>query len=273
MTHDAIQSSRETPSMRMPILFLGHGNPMNAIQDNLFTQKLTQLGQSIPRPQSILCISAHWMTKGTWVTHMTHPKTIHDFFGFPKELFEVEYPASGNPTLAAAIQHAVRKPKIHCDNENWGLDHGTWSVLKHLYPKADIPIVQMSIDMSQPEEYHYHIGEQLRTFRSDGILIIGSGNIVHNLREVDFSAEARPLAWAIEFDEWVKQKLYLRDYHSLMKDAQNSKSGKLSIPTPDHWFPLFYTLGASDKDDSLRFEYEKIDHGSISMRCFSLGLY
>lgn len=257
---------------RMPTLFLGHGSPMNAVQDNAFTQSLARLGREIPRPSSILVASAHWMTEGSWVTRMAHPKTIHDFYGFPQALFDVQYPAPGSPAVADLVRGTVADPKVYADDEQWGLDHGAWSVLRHMYPAADIPVVQLSIYIEQPAEYHYLLGKQLRALRDKGVLVVGSGNIVHNLRRINFSDAAKPFDWAVEFDAWVKARLEARDFDALVTQATDTAAGKLSIPTPDHWYPLFYALGAADDQDTLRFEYEGIDHASISMRCLSLGL-
>jgi 4,5-DOPA dioxygenase extradiol len=258
-------------SERLPVLFLGHGNPMNAIEENAFTRMLGSLGRNIPRPKAILCISAHWMTEGSWVTQMPHPKTIHDFYGFPKELFDVQYPAPGSPEIASLVQATVVDPKVHPDNEMWGLDHGAWSVLRHMYPKADVPVVQLSVYIEQPAEYHLQLGKQLRPLREQGVLIVGSGNIVHNLRQIKWEDDASPYDWAIEFDEWAKEKIKNRDFRALCHDYKKSKAGSLSIPSPDHYYPLFYVLGASDESDELHFDYESIDNGSISMRC--LGYY
>ncbi|MEI6092959.1 MAG: 4,5-DOPA dioxygenase extradiol [bacterium] len=256
----------------LPVLFIGHGNPMNAIQQNRFTKKLTELGSIIPTPKSILCISAHWTTTGTMLTHMQNPKTIHDFYGFPKKLFDVQYPAPGNPSLAELIKTSIKGTKIKLDDEEWGLDHGTWSVLTHIYPMAAIPVVQMSLDMTKSSEYHFKLGQELNALRAEGVLIIGSGNIVHNLSEMDSHPVGKAYDWAIEFDEWVKQQITTRDYSLLINQATKTKSGKLSIPTWEHWYPLLYILGSSDPTDKLCFEYEGIDHGSISMRCLSFGL-
>ena len=256
---------------RMPVIFIGHGNPMNALRDTPFTRSLERLGKELPRPKSILCVSAHWMTEGTFVTHMAKPKTIHDFYGFHEELFAVQYPAPGCPETADHICAEAVNPKIHHDNDAWGIDHGSWSVLKHMYPAANIPVIQLSIYMAQPPEYHFALGQQLRKLRDEGVLIIGSGNIVHNLRRVNFDDNAAPYDWAIKFDTWVKQRIENRDYTAVMHEATQSAAGKLSIPTPDHWYPLLYTLGASDESDHLRFEYEGIENASISMRCLSLG--
>jgi len=257
---------------RQPVLFLGHGNPLNAIRDNTFSRRLFELGKEIPPPEAILCVSAHWMTNGTWITRMRNPRTIHDFYGFPQELFDVRYPAPGSPEIADRIRSEIETPRIGADDEEWGLDHGSWSVLRHLYPKADIPVLQLSLDMTRPAGDHLRLGEKLRSLRDQGILIIGSGNIVHNLSKVDFDDQAKPFPWAVAFDDWVKERLIQRDYTALAESATRSEIGKLSVPTPDHWYPLFYPLGASDPSDSLRFEYEGVENASISMRCFSLGI-
>lgn len=252
----------------MPILFLGHGSPMNAIEDNGFTKKMQNLGQTLPTPKAILVISAHWMTKGTWVTSMQNPRTIHDFYGFPQELFNIQYPAPGSPELASNVQNLVDQPNIGADDNEWGLDHGTWSVLKHLYPKANIPVVQLSLDMSQPPEFHFELGKKLKPLREQGILILGSGNIVHNLRKISWDYNAKPVDWSLEFDEWVKAKTLDRDFLPLVNEATKSEIGRLSIPTPDHYYPFLYILGAAQNNDELHFDIEGIQNGSISMRSF-----
>ncbi|WP_242602467.1 4,5-DOPA dioxygenase extradiol [Legionella rowbothamii] len=257
---------------RMPVLFIGHGSPMNAIEVNEFTECLQKLGQCIPPPKAILCISAHWLTEGTWVTHMPHPKTIHDFYGFPQALFDIDYPAPGSPEVADLVRTAIEKPAVQPDNETWGLDHGTWSVLRHLYPKADIPVVQLSIYFEQPGEYHYRIGQQLKSLRDQGILIVGSGNVVHNLPKIVWGKDPKPYTWAIEFDAWIKEMLIVRNVQALTTEYANSEAGKLSVPTPDHYYPLLYTLGAMDEADELSFIYEGIQNSSISMRTLSFGL-
>jgi 4,5-DOPA dioxygenase extradiol len=211
------------------------------------------------------------MTEGTWVTHMRHPETIHDFYGFPQELFDVQYPASGDPETAERILRQSSDPAIYPDDKAWGIDHGAWSVLRHMYPEADIPVLQLSLDVAQPPEFHFALGQKLKQLRSDGVLIVGSGNIVHNLRRFNFSDDAPPFDWAFEFDAWVKDQLQERNYDAIVNEATRSAAGKLSIPTPDHWYPLLYALGASDASDSLRFEHEGIDNASVSMRCLSLG--
>jgi 4,5-DOPA dioxygenase extradiol len=257
---------------KMPVLFIGHGSPMNAIAKNDFTETLANLARKIPTPKAILCVSAHWMSEGTWITHMKNPKTIHDFYGFPQALFDVQYPAPGSPEIADEIRQSIQGQKIHADDEMWGIDHGTWSVLRHMYPAAQIPLMQLSVYMEQPGSYHYNLGQELHRLRSQGILILGSGNIVHNLRKINWETYSTPHDWAIEFDEWAKKKIEQREFAALVEDALSTPAGKLSIPTPDHYYPLLYTLGASDKQDEIKFEYEGIHNASISMRCISFGI-
>jgi 4,5-DOPA dioxygenase extradiol len=262
-------SDEKTP--QMPVLFIGHGSPMNAITENSFTKTLNRMGHDLSRPRAILCISAHWMTEGTWITGQERPKTIHDFYGFPQELFDVQYPSPGDPESAREIQALISEPRINIDLEMWGIDHGSWSVLRHLYPKADIPVMQLSLYLEQPAEYHLKLGQKLRQLRKRGILIIGSGNIVHNLRRIRWESAAKPYDWAIEFDEWIKAKILERDFNAIANDFHTSEAGKLSVPTLEHYLPLLYVLGASDEIDNIKFEYEEIQNGSISMR--TLGFY
>ncbi len=253
-------------NQRMPVLFLGHGSPMNALAEDSVAKTMTELGRALPKPKAILMISAHWMTKGTWVTSMQNPKTIHDFYGFPQALFDVQYPAPGSPKLAQDVQQLIVDPKIGADDNDWGLDHGTWSVLKHVYPAADIPVVQLSLDMSQTPDYHFALGEQLQPLRDQGVLIMGSGNIVHNLRRLSWETNAKPFEWSMEFDEWVKTQALNRNFKALTSEALNTEAGRLSIPTPDHYLPLLYILGASTAKDELVFDVEGIQNASISMR-------
>lgn len=262
----------QSPSQKMPVLFIGHGNPMNAILETPFTQMLNKLGQDLPTPRAIICVSAHWLTEGSRLTHMATPRMIYDFFGFPKELSEVQYPAVGSPEVAELSAAMVSDPKLQLDDATWGLDHGSWAILKHLYPKADIPTIQLSLDHTQPFTYHLELGKQLRSLRDKGVLIVGSGNIVHNLKQINWEREAKAFDWAIEFDEWAKTQLLNRDQDALVFDASKSTAGKLSIPTSDHFLPLLYALGAADDTDELAFEYESIENASISMRCISYGL-
>lgn len=252
--------------MRAPVYFVGHGSPMNAIETNEFTESLRRMRAHYPDPRAILCVSAHWMTEGSWITRMPHPKTIHDFWGFPKALFDVQYPAPGSPEIAEEICAAILDPKIHPDDEMWGFDHGTWSVLRHIFPEALTPVLQLSVYISQPSEYHYKMGTQLRALRERGILIVASGNIVHNLRRIRWETQPEPYPWAIEFDEWAKEKLLARDHQALVSDFQKTEAARLSVPTPDHYFPLLYALGASDLNDEIHFEFEGIHNSSISMR-------
>ena len=257
--------------MKMPVVFIGHGSPMNAIEDNSFTNSLVRLGQDLPRPKAILCVSAHWLSAGTWVTRMDRPKTIHDFYGFPDELFAVQYPAPGSRQLAEQIQSLSQKPRIQADDSAWGFDHGTWAVLRKMYPEADVPVVQLSIDMSEPAEFHMQLGKTLSILREQGVLIVGSGNIVHNLRRIDWSKPSGGYDWAIDFDQWVKGQLEKGDFKSLTQFSA-TEAGRLSVPTPDHYLPLMYVLGAADADkDELWYPFEGYDMGSISMRSVVLG--
>lgn len=255
---------------RMPVLFIGHGSPMNALADNAYTQWLGSLGKELPRPKAILCISAHWLTVGTFITSAKNPKTIHDFGGFPQPLFAIQYPAPGSLDTVKAVQELIQDPLIVSDDE-WGFDHGSWSVLRHMYPNADIPLVQLSIDSNQPPEYHYKLGKQLARLRDQGILILGSGNIVHNLGQIRWQSDAPACDWAVEFDSWIKAKLEKRDFSAILSESLGTAAGRLSIPTPDHFYPLLYVLGASDTKDNLIFEYEEIQNASISMLSISFG--
>lgn len=252
--------------MKAPVIFLGHGSPTNASADNAFTRKLKDLRALYPNPRAVLCVSAHWMTEGTWVTAMEQPQTIHDFYGFPDELFQIQYPAPGSPEVAELV---ARTAKVNLDKEMWGLDHGTWAVLRHVFPEANIPVLQLSVYMSQPAEYHYELGKRLRPLREQGILIVGSGNIVHNLKQIKWEEKAPAYPWAKEFDLWVRDQIATREFDTLLKHATRDEAGKLSIPSPDHWYPLLYVLGASEDGDSLHVEYEEIQNASISMRSFS----
>ena len=272
MLKDGLNKLMSHPnSERMPVLFIGHGSPMNAIANNSYTRMLNQLAGKIPRPKAILVISAHWMTEGSWITEMESPKTIHDFYGFPEPLYQVQYPAPGSPEIAKMIRETVVNPKIHPDTEAWGLDHGPWSVLKNLYPKSDIPVMQLSLYMAKPAEYHIQLGNELSKLRDKGILILGSGNLIHNLRRIRWEEDAKPYDWAIEFDSWIKERLIARDFSAVLNDFQKTEAGKLSVPTLDHYLPLHYILGASNSSDELKFEHEELQNGSISMMSLRLG--
>lgn len=262
-----MSAEKENSTAKMPVLFLGHGSPMNAIEENDFTKSLKNISSKIPKPKAVLCISAHWLTEAPAVTSMLQPKTIHDFYGFPEALFKVQYPAAGQPELAKKISDNIKDPKIAQDDHEWGLDHGTWSVLRHVYPNADIPVVQLSIAIKNPGDFHLQMGEKLRWLREQGVLIVGSGNIVHNLRQIRWEPEAKAFDWALEFDQWTKEKMLARDFKTLAQKFSDTSAGRLSVPTPDHYYPLLYILGAADKNDEISFEYEGIQNGSISMRC------
>lgn len=244
---------------------------MNAVYDNDFTRTLGRMGEALPKPKAIVCVSAHWLTKGTWITRMDQPKTIHDFYGFPKELFDVQYPARGNAELAKQIQSKVLNPHIEGDDKEWGLDHGSWSILKFLYPAADVPVLQLSIDFHESPEHHFEVGKQLRFLRQEGVLIVGSGNIVHNLRQIQWEESAKAYDWAEEFDAWAKTRLEERDFKSLVSNYKTAPGGKLSVPTTDHYDPLLYILGAADEKESMHFEYEGFQNASISMRAIRFG--
>ena len=255
---------------KMPVLFLGHGSPMNAIEDNEFGRNWGLLGRTLSRPAAILCISAHWETRGTMVTAMEKPKTIHDFGGFPKALFDVQYPAPGSPALAAEARNTVHKATVGFDND-WGLDHGAWSVLKHIYPAADIPIVQMSLDYTQAPQYHYDLARELATLRRKGILIVGSGNIVHNLRMANFTMPESGYDWAIEANEQFKKLISGHDDKSLVNYKSLGKAIDLSAPTPEHYLPLLYALALREENEALSFFNDKTVYGSIAMTSVRIG--
>jgi 4,5-DOPA dioxygenase extradiol len=262
---------------KMPLLFVGHGSPMNIILDNRFTRSLAKWGESLPRPRAIMVISAHWLTAGTSVTCMEKPRTIHDFYGFPEELYAVTYPSPGAPAEANFVTGTVRKAPVTCDDE-WGLDHASWAVLKHLYPAADIPVFELSLDYSfndwhpKPVQYHYDLAAELAEVRKRGVLIIGSGNIVHNLSLIDFrNMDAEPFPWAVEFDERVKKNLISGNHRDLIRLRNMGKSAALAVPTLDHYLPMIYVMALQDQDEPLTFTHEGFQHGSISMRCFQIG--
>ena len=254
----------------MPVLFLGHGSPMNAIEENEFVRSWQSLGKSLTRPNAILCISAHWETKGTLVTAMPQPKTIHDFGGFPKALFDVQYPAPGSPALAAETKNAIHKTEVGFDND-WGLDHGAWSVLKHLYPHADVPVIQMSLDYTQSPHYHYELAKELSALRRKGILIVGSGNIVHNLRMANFEMPDSGYDWALEANEKLKKMITDHDDKSLISYKSQGRAIELSAPTPEHYLPLLYALALREENESLSFFNDKTVYGSIAMTSVRIG--
>jgi len=250
---------------KMPLFFIGHGSPMNGIHDNEFSQRWQQMGKEIPKPKAVLCVSAHWLTKGTFVTAMDKPKTIHDFGGFPDALFQVQYPAPGNPALAKETAALVKKTTVGLDHD-WGLDHGTWMVVKHMYPNADIPVLQLSIDYHKPGEYHFELAKELSELRKKGVLIIGSGNMVHNLGMVTWSKpEDYAFDWAIEMNETFKKHISTDDFKPLLNYESLSNSAKLAIPTPDHYYPLLYVLGMKEENEKISFFNDKAMMGSITM--------
>lgn len=258
---------------KMPVLFLGHGSPMNAIEENEFVKGFREIGKTIPMPSAILCISAHWFTKGTKLTAMGMPKTIHDFGGFPQALFDVQYPAKGSPELAKETKTILAPTLIELD-DNWGLDHGAWSVIKHLYPDANIPVIQMSIDYTQPPQYHFELSQKLNKLRQKGILIIGSGNIIHNLGLVDFQnfdKDNYGYDWAIEARSIINKNLLDGNYQPLLDYKNQSKALQLAIPTPEHYLPLIYSLGLQQKGETLSLFNDKLLAGSLSMTSLKIS--
>ncbi len=262
------EASDFSASQKMPVLFIGHGNPMNAIFDNGFTQSLSELGKRLDRPNAVLVVSAHWLTKGkTSVATSPNPETIYDFYGFPPEMYQIKYPAPGSPALAKEVVQNVQSIQVHEDHE-MGLDHGAWTILKHIFPKADIPVFQLSIDYNQPPQWHFNLAAELKKLREKGVLFIGSGNIVHNLRAVDFHNESNQFDWALEFDEFVKNKISSKDFQPLINYQEQGRAAQLSVPTNDHYLPMLYSLGLLDKNEEVQYTYEAVQNGSISMRCF-----
>jgi 4,5-DOPA dioxygenase extradiol len=256
---------------RMPVVFVGHGSPMNAIAKNEYTKHLRHLASTLKeKPAAILVISAHWLTRGTHVAVSAQPETIHDFGGFPPELYRIEYPAPGAPAAAREVRQVITSTAVGEDHQ-WGLDHGAWAVLRHMYPEANVPAFQLSIDLKQPPQYHVALGQELKALRERGVLILGSGNIVHNLHEIDPDERAKPFDWAVEFDEMVKDKLIKREFDALTAYDGLGAAAERAIPTNDHYLPMLYVLGASDKQEELRFTHEEIQNASVSMRCFQIG--
>ncbi|MGV8092945.1 MAG: 4,5-DOPA dioxygenase extradiol [Mangrovibacterium sp.] len=251
----------------MPLLFLGHGSPMNAIRENEFTKGFRDISKRFPKPQAILCISAHWETRGTFVTAMEKPATIHDFGGFPQALFEVQYPAPGSPELAQETRNLVHKTEVGL-TEKWGLDHGAWSVIRHLYPEADVPVIQMSLDYLQGPQYHYDLGRELTALRRKGVLIIGSGNLVHNLHMVDWEkldTSGYAYDWAREARAKMNRFILDNDHQSLIRYDRQGRAITLAIPTPDHFLPLLYVLALKEKDESVSLFNDQPVGGSLSM--------
>lgn len=257
----------------MPALFLGHGSPMNAIEENEFVAAFRQISSSIPTPKAVVCVSAHWETKGTLVTAMQQPKTIHDFGGFPKALFDVQYPAPGNPDLARHLQSTITSPQIELDY-SWGLDHGAWSVIKHLYPKANIPVIQLSLDYRKDGVWHFEFAQQLKWLRKKGVLIVGSGNMVHNLGMVAWDklqVNGFGYDWAIEANELFKNHIQHGRFLELAKFQTLGKSVGLAIPTPEHFLPLLYVLGLREKNETIKIFNDKAVGGSLTMTSVKIG--
>lgn len=254
----------------MPAFFIGHGSPMNALEDNVFVRGWKKALADVPKPKAILCISAHWLTRGTWATAMERPKTIHDFGGFPKQLFEAKYTAPGDPRLAEFVRDSVKNTPVGLDYE-WGLDHGSWSVLMPIFPQADIPVIQVSIDIAKPGAWHYEFAKELASLRRRGVLIVGSGNMVHNLRMLDFQLTQKGFDWAIEIDEVFKRLILDGNHPKLCDYAALGKSAQLAIPTPDHYYPLLYTLGLQRKDEQATIFNANTVMGSISMTSVRIG--
>lgn len=253
---------------RMPVIFIGHGSPMNAIEENEYSQTWSEIGKQLPRPKGILSISAHWETQTPQVTAMKQPETIHDFYGFPQELEEMIYPAPGSPDLAEKVVHLLHEKNV-APSLDWGLDHGTWSVLARLYPQADIPVVQLSLARTRDGQFHYDLGRQLLSLRDEGILILGSGNIVHNLRMMRF--DNAPYDWTVEFDSQVKKWIDAGEHDPMIHFQEQGKAAAYAINSGEHYLPLLYVLSLQTKEDDLRYYCESTSYGSLSMRCVQFG--
>jgi 4,5-DOPA dioxygenase extradiol len=254
-------------SHKIPVLFIGHGSPMNIVYKNEYTKSLQKLGTSLPKPDAILVVSAHWLTTGTFVCSADKPEQIYDFYGFPDELYAVKYHPLGARAVAESIANELKSDNIQSDNK-WGIDHASWAVLTHMYPKADIPVFEMSLDVLKNEREHYNLGKKLSFLRTKNILILGSGNIVHNLRQVDFDEHAEPFPWAIEFDEYIKEALLQKDHERLIRYKELSPASRLAVPTNDHYLPFLYSAALQEEDEQIEFVHESIQNGSMSMRCF-----
>ncbi len=255
-------------SSRMPALFLGHGNPMNALADNDFTRALGRLADDLPRPDAILVVSAHWLTRGTRVLSSARPRTIHDFGGFAPELYEVLYPAPGSPRHAEDV--LALAPDVVAD-DSWGLDHASWTVLRHMWPAADVPVLELSVDLSLPARAHWEIGRRLGPLRDEGVLVVGSGNIVHSFAGISWEPGAKPHAWAEEFDSWVEDAIVRGDLDALVEYEAAGTAADLSVPTADHYLPLLYAAAMATDDDRVSFPYTGIEMASMSMRCVRFG--
>jgi 4,5-DOPA dioxygenase extradiol len=255
------------PSEIMPALFIGHGSPMNILADNPFTEDLIKLGTSLPEPEAIIVVSAHWLTRGTYITSGMYPEQIYDFYGFPKALYDYNYRAPGNSEAAELIIETAGKDIIIHDNKR-GIDHAAWAIMKHIFPDQKIPVLELSLDVTKEPQYHFELGKKLAELRRKNILFIGSGNIIHNLSEVDFDDNAKPFGWAASFDLLVKTLLETRDFQSLVSYKNIGPSALRAIPYFDHYLPMLYTLGMTVENENIRFIHESIQNGSISMRSF-----
>ena len=255
-------------SEKMPVLFVGHGNPMNVMEDNEFSRAWDAAGKALPTPKAIICISAHWVTRGTLVTAMDKPRTIYDFYGFPPQMYEIRYDAPGAPDLAEQVRRIIKNTEVKPDLD-WGLDHGTWTVLKRMFPKADVPVIQMSLDANIEAQKHYDIGRQLKELREEDVLIIGSGNIVHNLRMARFDDSA--YNWAIEFDRRIAGWITQNDHDPIIHYEKGDQAAALAINSAEHYVPLLYTLALKDENESVSFFADKVMGGSISMRSVRIG--
>ena len=254
----------------MPAVFFGHGSPMNALEHNRYTETWRRLGESMPKPAAILAISAHWYTRGSAVTAMEQPGTIHDFGGFPQELFEVRYPAPGDVALAARVRELLAPVELALDN-SWGLDHGTWSVLVHVYPKADVPVVQLSIDGTKPPRFHYELARKLAPLRDEGVLIAGSGNVVHNLGRIQWAEGAKPHDWAVRFNDAVRSYLAAHEHGPLIDYLSLGDDARLSVPTPEHYLPLLYVIAQQTGNETISLPIDGIEFASIGMLTAVVG--
>ena len=258
-------------SARLPTIFFGHGSPLNALELNTYTRAWQTIGRALRRPRAIVSVSAHWYLPQTRVTAMTQPRTIHDFGGFPRELYEVSYPAAGDPELARRLAHLLRPVEVELDQE-WGLDHGTWSVLKHVFPEADVPVVQLSIDSTQPPAFHHELGRRLAPLRDDDVLVIGSGNVVHNLHTYAWRRQViAPYDWALRFDDAIRAAIVNHDDATLIGYQDLGEDARLAVPTPEHYLPLLYVIGSRDADEPVSFPLQGIEGGSISMLSVQVG--
>jgi 4,5-DOPA dioxygenase extradiol len=255
----------------MPIIFFGHGNPLNAVSKNVYTEAWASIGKSIPHPKAVLSISAHWYVPTCAVMANSNPLTIHDFGGFPQELYKVEYPAPGDPKLAQRVKDLLAPISVKLD-ESWGLDHGTWSVLMHVFPKADVPVVQLSVDERQPPIFHYEMGKHLAALREEGVLIVGSGNVVHNLAAYGWDKrEVQPFDWAVRFEKHIRELLVKGDDARVVLYESFGRDALLSVPTRDHYLPLLYLLGLRKEKEQISFPVQGIDGGSVSMLTVRIG--